>query len=508
MLTYTLPASPGRPALRGSLLTSPFLFFHPNGAYFSCHFSCVVYLVLRVFHLWNFDRFKCLRWNSGPYTGAFKRIMTYTYFLTIPLICVYAIGFAIIKYKMGYSIIPGQGIIPTPWQLWPKSYQHAIFPLQLCLSIGWSFELVTHLEELCFWLFLINAGSVQQDWFRSLYFKTWVVGSVVAILYMPIVTIFTRSDPLKCEAFSFLAGSLGGLSLTLWFMPVLWTFPSFLGNLRKEGVDMSTMVRLTTFYELNSIRVVFRFLFVAPLLVLGVDGVRPHQHINESGFWTELLTIIGGIGCVVSSGLTLVIFFPRNRQSEVTAKSGSKQDRSAHMRTYQTTSMMSDRESVYEGQSFAMKSVGFATMDYPDGDATASMYGGEDTPSPVHLNPPESDPGHGLLARGASFRQDLVPEPESSKAVVSFIPNRRADGGRTVEGTVKVIKLAEDNKKHHDRRTLNPNVHPLVHNFTSPIGTYRLEMMQTDMTANFGLLTSSILDLVSGPRPNISSRGR
>lgn len=114
-------------------------------------------------------------------------------------------------------------------------------------------------------------------------------------------------------------------------------------------------------------------------------------------FWTELLTIIGGIGCVVSSGLTLVvskarneeqesrhltlhlsfqIFFPRNRQSEVTAKSASKQDPSAHMRTYQTTTMMSDHESVYEGQSFAMKSVGFATMDYPDGDAAPSMYGG------------------------------------------------------------------------------------------------------------------------------------
>ena len=56
---------------------------------------------------------------------------------------------------------------------------------------------VTHLEELCFWLFLVNSVSVQQDWFRSLYFNTWIVGSVIAITYMPLVTIFTRSDPLK-----------------------------------------------------------------------------------------------------------------------------------------------------------------------------------------------------------------------------------------------------------------------------------------------------------------------
>ena len=79
---------------------------------------------------------------------------------------------------------------------------------------------------------------MQKDWFRSLYFKTWIVGSVVAILYMPLVTLCTRSDPLKvrchlyaddsvlmlstkCEAYTFLAGSLGSLALTLWFLPVL-----------------------------------------------------------------------------------------------------------------------------------------------------------------------------------------------------------------------------------------------------------------------------------------------
>lgn len=69
-----------------------------------------------------------------------------------------------------------------------------------------------------------------------------MVGSVVALTYMPIITSLTRSDPLKvslklrftyypesyiyscimqCEAISFLAGSLGDLSLTLWFIPIL-----------------------------------------------------------------------------------------------------------------------------------------------------------------------------------------------------------------------------------------------------------------------------------------------
>jgi hypothetical protein len=43
----------------------------------------------------------------------------------------------------------------------------------------------------------VNAGSAQQDWFRSWYFRLWVVGSGLAIIYMPLITLLTRDDPLK-----------------------------------------------------------------------------------------------------------------------------------------------------------------------------------------------------------------------------------------------------------------------------------------------------------------------
>lgn len=51
--------------------------------------------------------------------------------------------------------------------------------------------------ELCFWLFLVNASASHQNWFNSMYFKSWVVGSILAIVYMPLVAVLTRSDPLK-----------------------------------------------------------------------------------------------------------------------------------------------------------------------------------------------------------------------------------------------------------------------------------------------------------------------
>ncbi|EIM80847.1 uncharacterized protein STEHIDRAFT_30172, partial [Stereum hirsutum FP-91666 SS1] len=281
--------------------------------------------VFLVFHLWRFDRFKCLRWSStSSQSGAFKRLMTYSYLLSVPLIIVYSIGFAVIKYGEGFVQLPALGIVPTPHQLWSNSHQRAILPLYLCISLGWALEMVTHLEELCFWLFVVNAGAVQRDWFRSRYFKTWAMGSVVAVLYMPLVTIFTRSDPLRSESCIFLAGSLGSLTLTVWFIPVLWRFPSFLENLEQEGVDMGTIVRLTKFHELNAIRVMFRFLFAAPLLILAVDGIRPHQHVNESLIGTDFLAMTSAFGVVVSSGLTLVIFFPRSIECEIAARRKAK----------------------------------------------------------------------------------------------------------------------------------------------------------------------------------------
>ena len=72
---------------------------------------------------------------------------------------------------------------------------------------------------------------------------------------------------------------------------------------------MSTIVRLTKFHELNvrsrsrhthmdnvdltvhiqSIRVFFRLLFSVSLFILSVDGLRPHQHINETMYVPKFL---------------------------------------------------------------------------------------------------------------------------------------------------------------------------------------------------------------------------
>jgi len=349
-----------------------------------CHTSPATYLVWSTFstvllafllyHLWSFDKFKCLKWNSGPYSGAFKRVMTYSYLLSVPLIWVYSLGFAIIKYRAGFIFLPGKGsvqVFPAPFTTWDPTSRAALFPLTLMFSIAWALEMVTHLEELCFWYFLLNAGTTQRDWFRTWHFRLWVTGSVVALLVMPLVTIFTRSDPLTSEAYLFLTGSLGSLTITIWFLPILWLFPSFLEILKDEGVDTATIVRLTKFNELNRLRVSLRFCFICPLLILGVDGVRPQHILNESMTVTDILVTVSGLGCVLSSAMTLVIFFPRSVESEIAERdaamsrkwSSSRQDTTQNFDSSEWGAQSRTSEDSHGAPAYAHDQSSKATLD-------------------------------------------------------------------------------------------------------------------------------------------------
>ncbi|KAG6918880.1 hypothetical protein DXG01_010944 [Tephrocybe rancida] len=455
--------------------------------------SCLLGIFL-IFHLWSFDRFKCLRWNSGPASGAFKRIMTYSYLLSVPLITTFAIGFAVVKYYEGFVALPLYGskknlirmhtiltipsVIPKPYQLWGPIAQHAILPLMLCLSVGWSLEMVTHLEELCFWLFLVNSGSAQKDWFHSLYFKSWIIGSAIAVTYMPIVTVLTRSDPLKCEAYTFLAGSLGSISLTLWFTPILFTFPSFLRNLREEGVDINTIVRLTKFSELNMIRVVFRFLFTVPLLILSVDGVRPHHHINESMLWTDFLVMLAGFGCSISSGITLVrtskIFFPRSIEGEIAARDASKERKRSRSAGY--TASLYESRGAFTRTNMTQQSVHTVNYGTPVRGSETRTHLLTSSPVKQHLQlDAESMDDHYdspairvTRESGRSGSMDKYWAEEERDTVANLPPlrpNRRKGADIELGG---IDQMTEDNVSKLGVQQAS-NLNHMVHNFTSPI---------------------------------------
>ncbi|KAI9450816.1 hypothetical protein BJY52DRAFT_156501 [Lactarius psammicola] len=257
-----------------------------------------------VYHLWSFDKLHCLRWNRGN-DGGFKRFMTYNYILGMPCWVAFSVGFCVIKYSEGYVFLPEFGVIPKPYPLWSPSHQKAVFPLYLCISIAWGTEMVTHLESLFFLVFLLNAGSGVQDWFRSWYFRAWAVGSFISFVYLPLITIFTRSD-LKSEVYIFFAASSWSLFTSICSMIVMSRFKPFLDRLRGEGVDMSVVVRLTKFRELNAIYIYFRTFSAIPLLLHSSDALQTNPRINAL-FVMDLFQVTGGFGIAISGAMALPV---------------------------------------------------------------------------------------------------------------------------------------------------------------------------------------------------------
>jgi len=269
-----------------------------------------------IFHLWSYDRFRCLRWNAGRQPGAFKRVMTYTYVTTMPLLVVFSVAMTVLKYKEGFFPVPGGYIMPKPASFWKDTHRHWLLPLYFIFSSAWALEIITHLEELTFWLFMLNQGPSKRDWFKSWEVRVWYIGSIISILGMPLTTLITRDEIEQCQAWVFLVGSSASTATTLCFLYVLASFPIFIRHVKEEGADPDVVVRLTTFYNLNVVRVMFRFLFTIPLLVLAIDGIQGQHRINADPFWSDFLLILGGIGCFISSTITLLIFFPRSITQE------------------------------------------------------------------------------------------------------------------------------------------------------------------------------------------------
>ena len=55
------------------LLWVPPDYFQPRE---NCNNQAFQFFGFLIFHLWNYDKFQCLRWNAGRQPGAFKRVMT------------------------------------------------------------------------------------------------------------------------------------------------------------------------------------------------------------------------------------------------------------------------------------------------------------------------------------------------------------------------------------------------------------------------------------------------
>ncbi|KAF9012604.1 hypothetical protein BDQ17DRAFT_1344242 [Cyathus striatus] len=475
--------------------------------------SCI-FLVFLFSHLWAYDRFSCLKWDAGRQPGAFKRVMTYSYLATLPLLVVFSVAMTVLKFKEGYIVTTAGRITPRPFDEWDADNRHWLLPLYFILSIAWSLELVTHLEELTFWLFLLHQGPGKREWFQSWEFRAWYLGSIIAVAGMPLTTLVSRRQLETCQAWIFLAGATAGTTTNLCFLYVLFRFPSFIHHVKTEGAEPDVVVRLSTFYHLNRIRVIFRFLFTVPLLAIGVDAIKSPYPIVGDPFALDFLLMIGGIGCFISSAITLMIFFPRS----ITRESGYKVKVHSPQTSAKPPSVTSPLPDYYQDDRSpsspkSITSHGHPTS--PNATRMSSFRFPEDVPTdPLHSLEPsqpsrrrnsaesegEASPGYETDAESIaldsqqlhSLRQTSTQPSQvltSEDAALSRPPegwtlppdNRRrySDGfmyhrhGKAVQPgallRVQPVASQPPTRRERDAFSFHPQLHPYVVHFTSPI---------------------------------------
>ncbi|KAF5361762.1 hypothetical protein D9756_002514 [Leucocoprinus leucothites] len=457
--------------------------------------SCV-FLVFLMLHLWAYDRFNCLKWGAGRQPGAFKRVMTYSYLATVPLLVVFSIAMTFLKFSEGYFILPSGEIIPKPLSLWGHKNRHWLLPLYFLLSIAWSLELVTHLEELTFWLFLLHQGPGKREWFYSWEFRTWCIGSTVAVLGMPLTTLVTRRTIETCQVYIFLVGSCAGTTTTLCFLYVLFRFPSFIKHVKAGGAEPDVVVRLATFYQLNLVRVIFRFLFTIPLLVIAIDAFQRPPRIDINTFALDFLLMVGGIGCFVSSGITLLIFFPRSFTHEAgyKAKMNTPQtsgktasttfpNRSDHQRSggqSSKTALAMELPPISAGTPHHYPSqTDFETGYRSQGDSVSQFpYSRESLDSPL-------SPGYESDAESEAYTSHTMPTPSPrATGEPSYSSTTQPDSRWGQQDLIEPMDRNAQNIRHNIRATTSLparprpplrttrsslHIHPYVLHFTSPI---------------------------------------
>ncbi|KAH9469969.1 hypothetical protein Pst134EA_007240 [Puccinia striiformis f. sp. tritici] len=217
------------------------------------------------------------------------------------------------------------GGYPVPYTSWPPGHVRLFVILLPCLKItmiyylkalGWSGEGIVHLEELAFWVFLIHLKENSPPWFKSTFFKAFILLSLASTGTMISIVSILKADVMLTEGVLMTVATGYNTLMTCGFFWVFSKFPAWLMELKKRGAPAELTVRLHAFGTLNEIRMVFRLLFTAPLLALSADGLMSEPFLNNQVWIVDLIVMTSLVAFAAQGVITLLIFLPRNFSKE------------------------------------------------------------------------------------------------------------------------------------------------------------------------------------------------
>ncbi|KAL7419427.1 hypothetical protein Q5752_006265 [Cryptotrichosporon argae] len=283
---------------------------------------CVFGLTYNTYHIWRYDRFRCLRFTKRD---AFRWLILQLLNLSTVLLLTWNLIMVWVKYSEWYTVIETSPttmeILPLPHQLWSAQKASITRAAYQILAITWGILLTIHAEESLYWAYLIQAirRRAPGTWFQSLQFKAWLVVSAFVLCLMIGGAQIETTDLLEMEANIFMIGSCFAAALFLSSIWLLLVFPRFIADSRRQGANPQVVGRLEYFRELNVVRTAFRMAYAVSFLMLAIDARTDSAYLNNSAFWLECLYMTGIFSITASSTISTLIFLPITRTPDASA---------------------------------------------------------------------------------------------------------------------------------------------------------------------------------------------
>ncbi|WVW85657.1 hypothetical protein I302_107695 [Kwoniella bestiolae CBS 10118] len=280
-----------------------------------------------IWHTWHYDRFRCLLYSKEEW---FRAVMCHILLGSLACLMVYTWICVHVTYAEYYIYLPQtRQTIVAPWQLWTDLHQDLYRISLYFMTAGWGFLQAIHLEEFLYWGYLIKSiktpGGPKSTWLKSGFFKLWICLFVSSFaLLVGAVHIETENLDMM-RAYLFVVGSVMSTFLALASVVLCVIFPSFLRTVKRQGAGYEVLERLHFFREMNEIRTFCRVAYSVAILILSVDGLTEGKTINKSGFWHDLLYLVGQLALFAATCLSIVVLLPRNMTSESLPPHGKDQ---------------------------------------------------------------------------------------------------------------------------------------------------------------------------------------
>ncbi|WWD02536.1 hypothetical protein V865_000576 [Kwoniella europaea PYCC6329] len=283
--------------------------------------------IFMVWHTWHYDRWRCLLYSKEDW---FRAVMCHILLGSIACLMVYTWICVHVLYAEYYIYLPQtQQTIVAPWQLWTSLHQDLWRISLYFMTAGWGFLQAIHLEEFLYWGYLIKSiktpGGPKSTWLKSGFFKLWICLSASSFALLVGAVHIETGNLDVMRAYLFVVGSVMSMILALASIILCFIFPSFLRTVKRQGAGFEVLERLYFFSEMNQIRTFCRVAYSVAILILSVDGLTEGKTINKTGFWHDLLYLIGQLALFTATCLSIVVLLPRNMTSESLPPHGKDQ---------------------------------------------------------------------------------------------------------------------------------------------------------------------------------------